>query len=459
MKIKVISSALLLSGIFALTPAAAVDLIGVVDMAIKNDPSLKAQAWRRDATAENRKQALSALLPNISGSAGMSRGNSTTDIAGVQVSDNDLDSENYSVGLQQSVFDWGRYKQYSIAREQMDQAEASYEATYQLFLLDVATRYFTLLNTRDAVKFSKAQEKALKRQLEQAQQRYEVGLTAVTDVHNAQASYDQARATVIRAVNAKLDAEEGLTERTGIEFETYSSLTENLPLEHPQPASPQAWAEMALEYSPSVNARRIATNITKETISAQRAGHYPTLGLSASYNNSINNNFEVFSPGGIDLVQLENNRLNYGLRLEIPIFQGGRTSSLTRQASYFHNAAMDDLEAEQRAVIRQTKNSYNAIEAGIEEVQALKQALISAKSSLEATQAGFEVGTRTIVDVLIAEQSYWRSAQNYSTARHTYILAHLALRQATGILNRDDLETVNTLLQTAETELLPEDDS
>jgi outer membrane protein len=208
-----------------------------------------------------------------------------------------------------------------------------------------------------------------------------------------------------------------------------------------------------------VRARQIATNITDETINAQRAGHYPTLGLSASYNNSINNNFNVFNAGGIDLVELESNSMNYGLQLNIPIYSGGRTSSLTRQASYFHNAALDDLEAEQRAAMRQTKNSYNAIEAGIEEVQALKQALISAKSSLEATQAGFEVGTRTIVDVLIAEQSYWRSAQNYSTARHTYILSHLALRQATGILNRDDLETVNTLLQTAEVELLPADNS
>jgi len=459
MKKKILSSALILCGLLTATTAPAVDLIGVVDMAIKNDPSLKAQAWRRDATGENRKQALSALLPNIAATAGINGGNSSADLSGVEVSDNDIDTENYGVSLQQSVFDWSRYKQYSIAREQVDQAEANYQAVYQLFLLDVATRYFTLLNARDGVKFSRAQEKALKRQLEQAEQRYEVGLTAVTDVHNAQASYDQARATVIRAVNAKLDAEEALRERTGVMFEEYSSLTESLPLERPEPANPQDWVDMALQHNPSVRARQIATNITNETISAQRAGHYPTIGLSASYNNSINNNYPVFNAGGVDLVELESNSMNYGLQLNVPIYQGGRTSSLTRQASYFHNAALDDLEAEQRAAMRQTKNSYNAIEAGIEEVQALRQALISAKSSLEATQAGFEVGTRTIVDVLIAEQSYWRSAQNYSTARHTYILAHLALRQATGILNRDDLETVNTLLQTAEVELLPADNS
>ncbi len=447
MRIKLITG-IMLAGLLSSTQASAVDLIGVLDMAIKNDPSIKAQAWRRDATGENRKQALASLLPTISGSASMSRGNSTVDIDGVQVSDNDVDSENYGVSLRQSVFDWSRYKQYGIAVDQMSQAEATYEAVYQAFLLDVANRYFALLNARDGVKFSKAQEKALNRQLEQAQQRFEVGLTPVTDVHNAQASYDQARATVIRAVNALQDAEEALRERAGVMFEEYNVLTEELPLERPQPDNSEDWVDTSLQYNPNVKARQFTTEITDATISSQRAGHYPTVDLTAGYNMNVNNNFQVFNPGGVVLVPLESTGISYGLQLSVPIFSGGRTLSLTRQARYNHNAAMDDLEAEQRAAVRQTKNAYNAIAAGIEEVQALKQAQISANSSLEATQAGFEVGTRTIVDVLIAEQTYWRSAQNYSTARHSYILAHLALRQAAGILTREDLETVNQLLET-----------
>lgn len=438
----------MLAGMLSSTQASAVDLIGVLDMAIKNDPTIKAQAWRRDATGENRKQALASLLPNIAGSASISRGNSVADIDGVQVSDSDVDRENYGVSLSQSVFDWNRYKQYGIAVDQMSQAEATYEAVYQAFLLDVANRYFALLNARDGVKFSKAQEKALNRQLEQAQQRFEVGLTPVTDVHNAQASYDQARATVIRAVNALQDAEEALRERAGVMFEEYSILIEDLPLERPQPDNSEEWVETSLQYNPNVKARQFTTEITDATISAQRSGHYPTVDLTAGYNVNVNNNFQVFNPSGVVLVPLESTGINYGLQLTVPIFSGGRTLSLTRQARYNHNAALDDLEAEQRAAVRQTKNSYNAIAAGIEEVQALKQAQISANSSLEATQAGFEVGTRTIVDVLIAEQTYWRSAQNYSTARHTYILAHLALRQAAGILTREDLETVNQLLKT-----------
>ncbi len=447
MRIKLITG-IILAGLLSSTQASAVDLIGVLDMAIKNDPAIKAQAWRRDATGENRKQALAALLPSISGSASMNRGNSTVDIDGVQVSDNELDSENYGVSLRQSVFDWTRYKQYGIAVDQMSQAEAIYEAAYQAFLLDVANRYFALLNARDGVKFSKAQEKALNRQLEQAQQRFEVGLTPVTDVHNAQASYDQARATVIRAVNAMQDAEEALRERAGVMFEEYSILTEELPLERPQPDNSEDWVDTSLQYNPNVKARQFITEITDATIDSQRAGHYPTVDLTAGYNKNINNNFQVFNPGGVVLVPLESTGISYGLQLSVPIFSGGRTLSLTRQARYNHNAALDDLEAEQRAAVRQTKNAYNAIAAGIEEVQALKQAQISANSSLEATQAGFEVGTRTIVDVLIAEQTYWRSAQNYSTARHTYILAHLALRQAAGILTREDLDTVNQLLET-----------
>ena len=447
MKIKVISG-IVLAGMLATTQTSAVDLLGVLDMAIKNDPAIKAQAWRRDATGENRKQALAALLPDISGSASLARGNSAVDIDGIRVSDNEVDRENFGLSLRQSIFDWSRYKQYGIAVDQMSQAEATYEAAYQAFLLDVANRYFALLNARDGVKFSRAQEKALNRQLEQAQQRFEVGLTPVTDVHNAQAGYDRARATVIRAVNALQDAEEALRERAGVMFEEYSVLTEDLPLERPQPDNSEEWVETSLQYNPNVKARQFTTEITDAGIGVQRAGHYPTVDLTASYNLNINNNFQVFNPSGVVLVPLESTGINYGLQLSLPIFSGGRTLSLTRQARYNHNAALDDLEAEQRAAVRQTKNAYNAIAAGIEEVQALKQAQISANSSLEATQAGFEVGTRTIVDVLLAEQTYWQSAQNYSTARHAYILAHLALRQAAGILTREDLETVNTLLET-----------
>ncbi len=446
MKIKLISG-ILLAGMLSSNPAQAVDLIGVLDMAIKNDPAIKAQAWRRDATGENRKQALASLLPSINGSASTARGNSTVSIDGIEVSDNDVDRESFGVNLSQSVFDWSRYKQYGIAVDQMSQAEATYEAVYQAFLLDVANRYFALLNARDGVRFSKAQEKALSRQLEQAEQRFEVGLTPVTDVHNAQATYDQARATVIRAINALQDTEEALRERAGVMFEEYSVLTEDLPLERPQPDNSEDWVETALQYNPNIKARKFTTDITDATIGVQRAGHYPKVDLTASYNLSINNNFQVFDPTGVVLVPLESTGMNYGLQLSLPIFSGGRTLSLTRQARYNHNAAMDDLEAEQRAAVRQTKNAYNAIAAGIEEVQALKQAKISANSSLEATQAGFEVGTRTIVDVLLAEQTYWRSAQNYSTARHTYILAHLALRQAAGILTREDLDVANQLLE------------
>ncbi len=461
MKLKLLSSALILCSIFSTTTASAVDLIGVVDMAIKNDPGLKAEAWRRDATSENKYQARAALLPSLSGTASMTRGDSTVDIANTQVSDNDIDNESLGLSFRQTLFNWGQFKNYQIASDQMDQAGANYEAIYQNFLLDVANRYFTLLNARDGVKFSRAQEKALNRQLEQAEQRYEVGLTAVTDVHNAQASYDQARATVIRAVNALRDAEEALTEKTGVMFEAYSGLTENLPLERPEPANPNDWVDMALQYNPVIKVRQIATEIASATVSARRAGHYPTLGLVASYSDNTNNNYQLRNDFQqvIATVPLESFSTTYGLQLNVPLFSGGRTTSETRQASYNRNAALDDLDAQQRATTRQTKNAYNAIEAGIEEVQALRQALVSAKSSLEATQAGFEVGTRTIVDVLIAEQSYWRSAQNYSTARHGYILSHLALRQATGVLSRDDLETVNTLLQTQEAELLPADNS
>lgn len=444
--------ALAIAGVLATaaaTPAWSVDLVGVRDLALQNDPRLRAAEYRRDAVDENKTQAWSNLLPNISADAGITRGNNTTDIAGTQISDNDTDNESWSVTLRQSLYRQANYESLDIARSQITQAEANYQIVFLDFLLRVAENYFQVLTFMDGVTFAEAEEKAFQRQFEQAEQRFEVGLTAVTDVHEARASYDNARARAIVARNNLADAKEGLKELTGQYFEEYDKLQEQLPLVEPDPPNPQSWIEMAMTSNPQVRAAQAGYDIADANVRLQRSGHYPTLDLVASYTDFTNNEFLLRDnfQRPIGTTSLGNQDAQIRLALNVPIYQGGYVSSRTRQAGLLMDAAGEDLDDQQRITERQTQNSYRAVAAGIQEVEAFGQAVISAESALQATQAGFEVGTRTIVDVLIAEQRYYQAQRDNSIARHAYIVNHLRLKAAAGLLVSEDLAVVNQLLE------------
>jgi outer membrane protein len=431
-------------------PALAVDLVGIYELAVTNDPQLQAASYRRDATGENVAQARSALLPTLSGSGAVTQGDTQTSISGFgQVSDNDIDQESIGLDLRQTLYDHANYKRLELARGQVSQAEAQYQLAYQDFLVRVAGRYFDVLTAIDGVTFAEAEELALQRQFEQAEQRFEVGLTAVTDVHEARASFDNARARAIVARNRLEDAKEGLRELTGQYFDDLDPLQETLPLVTPDPASADEWVRMAMTTNPSVLAAQRAVDIADANARLQRSGHYPTLNLSASWNEFTNNEFVARDPETqlpLGTLPLTNDSLQYSLRLSVPIYQGGYVSASTRQARHQLNATKQDLDAQQRATLRQTENAYRAVMAGIQQVEAFGQALISAESALEATQAGFEVGTRTIVDVLIAEQRYFQAQRDNSNARHTYIVDHLRLKAAAGVLADTDLQAVNQIL-------------
>ncbi len=427
----------------------AVDLVGVHDLALKNDPRLRAADYRREAAGENKKQAWAGLLPSLSGSASMTRGSSQTSIAGNEISDTDTDNESYALTLRQSLYDQANYENLDLARGQISQAEAVYASAFQDFLVRVASSYFVVLTNIDGVTFAEAEEKAFQRQFEQAEQRFEVGLTAVTDVHEARASYDNARARAIVARNDLADAKEALRELTGQYFEQYDKLQEVLPLVEPDPVNPEDWVQLALTNSPVVQSARAGLEIADSNMRLQRTGHFPTLDLVAQYSDFTNNKFiirdDFQQPIGSTSLGVEDATIQ--LLLTVPIYQGGLVSSRTRQARYLLDATGEDLDDTQRATVRQTQNAYRGVLGSIQEVQAFGQALISAESALEATQAGFEVGTRTIVDVLIAEQRYYQAQRDNSFARHAYIVNHLRLKAVAGLLSSEDLRTVNQLLQ------------
>ena len=430
-------------------PVAAVDLVGVHDLALRNDPRLRAAEYRREATGENQTQAWANLLPDLSATGSMTRGGTQTSVGGTVVSDTDTDNESYRIELRQSLYRQANYENLDIARAQISQAEAQYQIAFQDFLLRVAENYFRVLTLADGVIFAEAEEKAFQRQFEQAEQRFEVGLTAVTDVHEARASYDNARARAIVARNSLEDAKEALRELTGQYFEHYDALQEILPLVEPDPLSAERWVDLAMGNSPLVLSAQAGVNVADANMRLQRAGHYPTLDLVASYQDFTNNEFIIRDffqePIGTSSLGVEDTQVQ--LQLYVPLYQGGAVSSRTRQARFLLDAATEDLDDIQRATVRQTQNAFRAIIAGIQEVQAFGQAVVSAESALQATQAGFEVGTRTIVDVLIAEQRYYQAQRDNSIARHAYIVNHLRLKSAAGLLSSEDLHVVNQLLE------------
>jgi outer membrane protein len=437
-----------LAGILAAPSAFAVDITGVHNLAVKNDPQLQAASYRRDATNERRAQARSNLLPTISASASQTRGDSQTSIAGFQVSDTDTDNESLRLQLSQSIYDPANYKRLDVAKGQVSQGEAIYQQAYQDFLVRVADGYFTVLTAIEGVTFAEAEEKALQRQFEQAEQRFEVGLTAVTDVHEARASYDNARARAIVSRNSLEDAKEGLRELTGQYFSELDPLQEELPMEQPSPANAEEWVQIALANNPTVLRAQFGVEIADGNAGLQRAGRLPSLSLTASKSDFTNNDFVLRDDfqNEIGTTQLESDDTQIALQLNWSFYQGGGISSRTREARAQLNAAHQDLDVQQRATVRQTQNAYRAVIAGIQQVEAFGQALVSAESALAATQAGFEVGTRTIVDVLIAEQRYFQAARDNSNARHTYIVDHLRLKAAAGVLAENDLAKVNTIL-------------
>lgn len=460
MKFNINHQKVLIATVFLISsPVFAVDLVGIHDLAIKNDPALQAAAYRKDATGENTRQAWSNLLPTIGGRATRNWGDATTKIGEVDFGngqiqprskqESDIDTEYYGFDLRQSLYAQSNYENLDIARGQVSQAEATYNIAYQDFLVRVAGGYFSVLTAQDGVIFAEAEEKALQRQFEQAEQRFEVGLTAVTDVHEARASYDNARARAIVSRNNLADTKEALYELTGQYFDDYDPLQEVLPLVKPMPESPDEWVDIAMQYNPTVIFEHFNVEIADANIRLQRSGHFPTLDLVGSLNRFTNNKRAFTSLTGENFattdIQSDDNQI--GLVLNVPLYQGGLITSRTRQARYVLNAVNEDLDQRQRAVVRATKNAYRAVIAGIEQVGAFGQAMISAESALEATQAGFEVGTRTIVDVLIAQQRYFQAQRDNSLARHTYIVDHLRLKAAAGLLEEEDLRKVNNILQ------------
>ena len=427
-----------------LPPAAAADdLLSIYRLAQRSDPQLKAAAAAHAAALEAVPQARAVLLPDLSLGADISRDRFHDRKPDPGENENSYaTNRTYSAQLRQSVYSRERFVQLAQADSRVAQADAEWFAAQQDLITRTATRYFLVLGAQDNLDFVIADKEAIGRTLEQAKQRFEVGLTAITDVYEAQARYDQAVSNEINARKLLADAREALRELTGEIPYNLEILAEEIPLLMPVPVDQEQWASTAAEQNPRLLAARAATEVARQEIQVQRSGHYPTVDLTADYSRR-NNDF-----GGLG-IPLNRNDSGIGVEVTLPLYQGGLVSSQTRQARDLFTQAQEEQVKTRREVERNARDSYRGMVADVSKVQALHQAVLSGEKALEASQAGFEVGTRTIVDVLDSQRDLLSSRRDHARSRYDYLLDTLRLKQAAGIVEEADLEDINGLLEPA----------
>jgi outer membrane protein len=424
------------------------DLLSVYKLAMESDPKIRAAAAARDAALEVIPQSKAVLLPSIGINADVTRdrydprNDYTTSIFGTPVPTETTyyTNETYTLELRQAVFRRDRFMQLKQADHQAAQAEAIYDAARDDLILRVATSYFLVLAAQDNLDFVVADKEAIAETLKQATQRYDVGLAAITDVVEAQARYDIAVSDELNAEKLLDDAREAMYKLTGTELQALDVLREQIPLILPEPEDPEKWTATALEQNPQLLAAQAKASAAKDQIEVQRSGHYPTLDMIARYLYRDND----FGGTG-NTIKRDDSAI--GLQMNLPIYQGGLISSQTRQASYQYAQAHEDQIDQLREVRLQTRDSYRGVVVEISKVKALKQAILSGEKALSASEAGFEAGTRTIVDVLDSQRELLRARRDHARSRYDYLLNTLRLKQAAGIVDDTDIVKINALLE------------
>jgi len=422
------------------TVSHAEDLLDIYRSAQESDPQLLAAEAGNQAAQEVRSQSRAALLPQLNLSADYTHHetdiqDSTTGATG----STDYDSNGYSVSLVQSIYHHDYYVQLKQSDARIAQANAEYEGAKQGLILRAADAYFNVLAAQDSLTTAEATKRAFAQQLRQTQQRFDVGLSAITDVHEAQAAYDSAVAAEIAAQSQLDTSRENLREIIGRDPVALALLKDDMPLLPPEPADITQWVEQAQKQNLSLLAAEAAARAAQEELNRRQAGHYPTLDLVASHAYSDTMDAPTFGSESTD------NRI--GVQLKVPLYSGGLTTAQTREARALYTQAQEALEQQRRATVRETRSAYLGVTTGISQVKARKQALASAQTALEATQAGFEVGTRTIVDVLNSQRVRYTAQSDYLRTRYDYLLATLRLKQAAGSLSVEDIAQMNDWLR------------
>ena len=441
------------------------DLVTILQLALDNDPSLKqAQASYR-ANRENVIQSRSSMLPSLGVGAGTSRLTSgftdsqyvnminplTGETVRTKVRDDHsfrpgINNHNWGVSLTQSVFNLPNWYSFQSAEATDRAAAVNLAAQEQDLIMRVASAYFDVLRAQDLLETNIQEEEAAQRSLEQTQQREAVGLVAITDVYDSQAAYDLARNTTILQQDFLRSRYEALEAITGQGHPDIDELLDNFPIVDVE-GNLNQWETQADNNSLAIAAAEFNLDASRQTLRARKSDGLPTLDLQGFYGHIVT---APIVSQGIQIGGGASDRTQLALNLNIPLYTGGTLSSRKRAAEYNVVAAQESLELTKRELTQNIRNAYRSVNTDVLVVAQRQQSITSAQSALDATELGAEVGTRNIVEVLLARENLFRALRMYADARYTYVIDTLVLKQIAGILTPQDIIELNEWLQESE---------
>lgn len=428
-----LASALALFLVPSLTPTLhAAGLLEVYQDAVKQDAELAVERARLETSRAQIKQAGSYLLPQVNASGTISR------IDASNMPDK-VNNTNITLSAQQALFNGEAWYGKNAAKAAFSAAQANYSDAEQNLLLRVSEAYFNVLRAEDNLRSSEAEEQAIKRQLDQAQEQYDVGLISITNVLEAKAAYDGARAARIGTEASLLISYEDLEQITGTRYEDIDTLNKKLPITAPMPNNRQAWVDEALTSSLALQAARAGLKASEENLKSKRSKHLPTVALFAEYSDDSDLPNQLKGNQGYDRTVL-------GVTANLEIYGGGRSSASIREGAAALDQARSSEELAKRQVLQKTRSLFTQVSTDVLVVQARQLAINSSESALEATRTGYEVGTRNIVDVLNAERALWSARRDYDAARYNYVVNQLRLKRVAGSLAEKDLQELNRWL-------------
>ncbi|WP_022961395.1 TolC family outer membrane protein [Halopseudomonas pelagia] len=428
--------ALMLAGLSS-QALAKTDLLTVYQESLANSADLAAAQSDALARQEVLPQTRALLLPNIALGAGVAREEVDVDGAG----SDSYTTDYYQASLTQPLFRADRWFNYQAAKSLSAQAQIEFSATQQALILEVAEAYFNVLRASDNLATARAEEDAFERQLDQARERFDVGLSARTDVLEALAGFDSSRAARLTAQTNLTVSYQALTRLTNRDYDELMGMSHDLPILPPTPNDLQQWVNTAAAQNLNLQATRLAITSASDTLRSSRSAYAPSVDAFVRYNNS-GGGANLGSTGGVGTGQQGNGDTeltSFGVELTMPLYTGGATSSGIRESGHRLTQAEHNSEAQLRRVVESTRNLYRTVTSSVEEVEARRQAIISGKAALDATQTGYEVGTRNVVDVLEAQRNLFRAVRDYNTVRYNYIIDNLSLKQSAGTLSPEDL--------------------
>jgi outer membrane protein len=430
---------------------AADDLLDIFNLAVAGDPQIRQARAEFNATHTTVAQGRSQLLPSVDFTASSSRqaqGPSTAPIGSPfppYSYANGFNEKRYGLSIRQNLLNFQAWYSYQAFRKSDEAAATNLARSEQELIQRVATAYFDVLRSEDNLETFEAELEASARILEQQEERFAVGLVPITDVYDSQAAYDLARVNLLVEENTLNQRYEALEAITGRNHDDVSNLSEDFPIEPLVPSSIEEWVMTANQNNLDVRAARLNMESKEYDADAARAAMFPTLDLTAGYNWTETGGINFFNlgGGGGDAV---NENANVTLNFSIPIFAGGLNKAQERQAFYNLDASEEALLNTQRTSTQAARNSYRSVENDVLTIAARAQAVLSARSQLDATEAGLEAGTRNIVDVVTAQRLLFQSIRDYSNARYTYVINTLNLKQAAGLLSPQDIIDLNEWL-------------